>query len=109
MTPLDCSTRHLRRTLSTGRCGPGPNGADAIQGRATRATNVGHAWVWRSLGAELARRGRDLVTVPRRGLPGQPQRVAVIARDHVQVEVEDGLPGLRPAGIEQVHAHRPES
>ena len=43
------------------------------------------------------------------GLPRQPQRVAVVARDHVQMEVEDGLPGLLPARIEQVHAVRVET
>src|ERR671924_665898 len=38
---------------------------------------------------QLSRSGRDLVAVARTGHPGQPQRVAVVARDHVHVEVED--------------------
>ena len=39
-------------------------------------------------------RGRgDLVGVAGPGHPRQPQRVVGVARDHVQVEVEDGLPG----------------
>src|SRR3954453_6318130 len=84
----------------------GPNGGDAIHGCGTPATGKGHCWAWRCLRGECPRGLRDLLAVPGRGLPGQPQRVAVVARDHVQVEVEDGLPGLLPARIEQVHAVR---
>ena len=50
------------------------------------------------------RRGRDLVGVARRRRPRQPQRIAVVARDHVDVEVEDRLPGGRAARVEQVDA-----
>ena len=36
--------------------------------------------------------------------PRQLQRVVLVARDHVEVEVEDRLPGGRPAGVEDVEA-----
>src|SRR5215218_11436805 len=45
-----------------------------------------------SVARELARRGGDLVAIARRGLPRQAQRVARVARDDVQVEVEHRLP-----------------
>src|SRR5205085_193087 len=60
--------------------------------------------VWRCLRGQLGGRRRDLVAVARRRVPRQPQRVPRVARDHVDVEVEDGLPGRLPARVEQVHA-----
>ena len=42
--------------------------------------------------------------IARRRAPRQPQRIALVARDHVHVEVEDRLPGGGAAGVEQVHA-----
>ena len=41
---------------------------------------------------------------PGRGHPGQLQRVVVVAGDHVEVEVEDRLPGGGAAGVEDVEA-----
>ena len=41
---------------------------------------------------------------PWSGIHGQLQRVAGVARDDVHVEVEDGLPGGPPAGLQDVHA-----
>src|SRR5690349_3624257 len=61
---------------------------------------------WRCLRGQLGSRRRDLLAVARRRVPGQPQRVAGVTRDHVDVEVEDGLPGRLPARVEQVHAVR---
>ena len=40
--------------------------------------------------------GGDLVRVGLRGRPGRLQRVGLVARDHVHVEVEHGLPGTAP-------------
>src|SRR3954469_5298369 len=79
----------------------GPNGGDAIHGDGTPATGKGDCWAWRCLRGERVRRLRDLLAIARGRLPGQPQGVAVVARDHVQMEVEDGLPGLLPARVEQ--------
>src|SRR3954454_23897274 len=39
----------------------------------------------------------DLVGVAGGGVPRQPQRIALVARDHVDVEVEHRLPGGGPA------------
>ena len=41
---------------------------------------------------------------PSPGDPGQSHRVVGVARDHVQVEVEHGLPGDRAARVDQVDA-----
>ena len=56
----------------------------------------------------------ELLGIGLHRLAGEPQRVVVVARDHVHVEVEDRLPGGGLAGVEQVHAvgaepvaHRP--
>src|SRR3954469_2275783 len=102
MTPLDCSASVTPSTFRPVGAS-GPNGGDAIHGHGTPATAGGYVCAWRSLRAERACRFRDLVTVTRRGMPGQPQRVPRVARDDVHVEVEDGLPGRLAAGIEQVH------
>ena len=53
---------------------------------------------------ELLRGGGDLLRISRRGDPWQPQRIAVVARNDVDVEVKDRLPGRRAAGVDQVHA-----
>src|SRR4051812_35771042 len=104
MTPLRLLGAILAPYIFRPAGASGPNGADAIHVRGTRATGEAQCWAWRSLRAELARGRRDLVAVARSGLPGQPQRVALVARDHVQVEVQDGLPRLLAARVEQVHA-----
>ena len=57
--------------------------------------------------AKLLRGGRDLARISRLGHPRQPQRIALVARDHVYVEVKDRLPGGGTAGVEQVHAVGP--
>src|SRR3954471_16182405 len=62
----------------------------------------------RSLTRELLRHCGDLVTVPRRRHPREPQGVGVVARDDVDVEVEDGLPGRSSARVQEVHAVRVE-
>ena len=48
----------------------------------------------------------DLVQVARARGPTAAQRVVLVARDDVDVEMEDGLPGGRAAGIEDVEAVR---
>src|SRR5437763_5234237 len=55
---------------------------------------------------QLLCRGGDLVRITGFWRPGQPQRVIVVARDHVHVEVKDGLPGGRAAGVQQVQPSR---
>src|SRR4051794_13871590 len=107
MTPLRLLGAGLpRRTHFDRLVRPVPTGGDAIHVRGTSATGEGCCWAWRSLRAQLARGRRDLLAVAGSGLPGQPQRVAVVAGDHVQVEVEDRLPGLLPARVDDVHAGR---
>src|SRR4051794_12352077 len=54
--------------------------------------------------AQRLRRGGDLVPVARPRRPGQAERVAGVARDHVQVEVEDRLPRRAPARVQEVDA-----
>ena len=49
---------------------------------------------------------RDLVQVGAPRDPRQLQGIVLVARDHVDVEVEDGLPGGDPAGVDQVEAVR---
>ena len=41
---------------------------------------------------------------PSPGVPGQSHRVVGVARDHVQMEVEDGLPARRAARVDEVDA-----
>src|SRR5579875_2127212 len=59
-------------------------------------------------GAQQRGSGGDLVRVARLRDPGQLQWVAVVARDHVEVEVEHRLPGRRTAGVHEVDAVGPE-
>ena len=44
--------------------------------------------------------------IARRRNPRKAQTVALVARDHVQVEVKDGLEGDRAAGVQQVLRRR---
>src|SRR6185437_15653386 len=53
---------------------------------------------------QFLRGRRDRVGVPRRGDPRQAQRIVLVARDHVDVEVEHGLPRRGTAGVQQVDA-----
>src|SRR3954447_21136755 len=91
--PTCCSARGSRRTLFDRSVRPVPTGADAIAPAASRASAIDENPVWRCLSGERARGRGDLVAVPGRGMPRQLQRIAAVARDDVQVEVEDGLPG----------------
>jgi hypothetical protein len=50
------------------------------------------------------RRCLDLLWIARPGQPREAERVILVTRDHVQVEVEDGLPGGRSVEVGQVHA-----
>src|SRR3954469_18803245 len=109
MTPLHCCGAGSAPYSFRPAGGPVPTRGDAIHGHGTGATGVGQTWALRCLRGELLRRGRDLVAVSWSGLPRQPQRVSVVARDHVQMEVEDRLPGLRAAGVDEVHAVGPET
>src|SRR5688572_28820111 len=54
--------------------------------------------------AQLRRDLGQLALLGLARLAGQPQRVVVVARNHVHVQVEDGLPRDRLAGVEQVDA-----
>src|SRR3954468_6704991 len=108
MTPLRLLGASSRRTLFRPAGSSGPNGADAIHGDGTGATGDDETWPLRCLRGELLCRGRDLVPVPRRRLPGQSQRVTVVARDDVHVEVEDRLPSLRSARVDEVDAVGPK-
>src|SRR5215212_4424984 len=58
----------------------------------------------RSATAELRRDLRQLALLRLERLAGQPQRVVLVARDHVQMQVEDGLPRRLLARVEQVDA-----
>src|SRR3954470_6085420 len=100
MTPLR-TARRIAPYIFRPAGASGPNGGDAIHVDGTPATGKGPCWAWRCLSGERPRRLGDLLAVPWRGLPGQPQGVAFVARDHVQVKVEDGLPGLLAARVEQ--------
>src|SRR5207302_105214 len=61
-----------------------------------------------SLGpSEILRRGGDLLGVARRGRPRQAQRIVFVARNHVHVEVKDGLPSGRAARVDEVDPVRP--
>src|SRR3954452_22723185 len=99
MTPLDCSASVTPSTFRPAGAS-GPNGADAIHGHGPPATARGQVCAWRSLRPERACRLGDLLAVPRRGVPGQPQGVPGVARDDVNVEVEDGLPSRDVSRIE---------
>jgi hypothetical protein len=59
-------------------------------------------------GYRMSERGRELgkrsFADEFAGLTGQAQRVVLVARDHVDVEVEDRLPGRRPPAVHEVHA-----
>src|SRR5450759_2072382 len=52
---------------------------------------------------QFLRRGCDLLRIARRRDPGKAQRVVLVARNHVDVEVEDALPGHLPAGVHEIH------
>src|SRR5918999_4296256 len=51
---------------------------------------------------QLAGRLGQLVLFDVHRAAGQPERIVVVARDHVQVEVEDRLPGRLLAGVQDV-------
>src|SRR5829696_2083219 len=51
---------------------------------------------------QLLRHGRQLGRIAGGGHPRQLQGVVLVARDHVQVEVEDRLPGHAPDVVEDV-------
>src|SRR3954451_344709 len=57
-----------------------------------------------TLATELVGHLRELVLVDIHRFAGQLERVVLVARDHVHVVVEDGLPGGRLGRVEQVHA-----
>src|SRR3954453_1360711 len=82
---------------------PVPTDADAIQTTGLHATRI-RLWGGSGRGGGLASRRGDLLAIPRRGVPRELQRVPAVARDDVQMEEEDGLPGCRAAGVEEVHA-----
>ena len=54
------------------------------------------------------RRSGDLVQVSGRRRPRQAQRIALVARNHVDVEVEHRLPGRRTTAVDQVDPFRAE-
>src|SRR5690242_12109530 len=54
-------------------------------------------------GADFGGHFRELFGVRRLRTGGKLEGVVLVAGDHVNVEVEDRLPGGRLAGIEQVH------
>src|SRR5947209_1580846 len=54
--------------------------------------------------SERFRGGGDLVAIARTGGPGQPEWIAVVARDDVKVKVKDRLPRRGPARVQDVHA-----
>src|SRR5436305_10455365 len=60
--------------------------------------------LWRSPLAQLGGDGGNLVHVAFGRSPRKPQGVGGVARDHVDVEMEHGLPGRAPARVEQVDA-----
>ena len=85
-------------------CRPRPSGQYDARGRRNRPrqarARAGHGQSLREHGA-----GRgDVVHVARRRRPGQPQRVARVARDDVHVEMKHRLPGGRPVGLQEVDA-----
>ena len=77
----------------------------AIRPASTRSMTTAR----RAQPVELVGRRGDLVAVARLGVPRQPQRVAVVARDHVHVEVEDGLPCRAAARVERLTPSAPSA
>jgi hypothetical protein len=56
----------------------------------------------------LAATAAILARVAGRGGPRQPERIVVVAGDHVQMKVEHGLPGGRTGALDDVDAGRSE-
>src|SRR5947209_8058086 len=57
--------------------------------------------------AERLRGSLDLLGIALRRRPWQAQRIVLVARDDVDVEVEYGLPGGASARVDQVHSGGP--
>jgi len=51
----------------------------------------------------------DLIRIPGSGDPRKLERIILVSRHDVDVEVEDGLPGGGPAGVDQVDAVAPST
>src|SRR6266566_4817818 len=60
------------------------------------------------LAPDLGRDGRQLGRVCRLGQPRQLERIVRVARDHVDVKVEDRLPCRAPHVVQDVEARRVE-
>src|SRR4051794_15458314 len=68
----------------------------------SRSSRIGVVVVSTILTSQFGGRGRDLIGIPGRGNPGQLQRIILVSGHDVDVEMEDRLPGRRPAGVDQV-------
>src|SRR5215204_7070987 len=94
--------------VTTGRIRPVPTLTNLFR---TRRKAQGTVGIGRSsdLGLREVVRGRgDLLAIAGRRSPRQPQGIAGVARDHVQVEVEHRLPRRAAARVEHVDAVRAE-
>src|SRR4051812_3681761 len=93
--------------MTTG-CRAGPDPDKPMQFRSSGARGTGNV-ARRALPGELVRGLGDLIRIAGSGMPRQPERVRLVARNDVHVEMEDGLPRRRAARVDEVDAVRGEA
>src|SRR2546421_652562 len=110
---MPCSVPSRARTqvtrLVTPESAPANTGRtvaiSGLPGEQVRTPRWGRAVPHAGTSASAAQLVRDALELVRVGLlraRRQLERIVVVARDHVDVEVEDGLPGGRPGRVDQV-------